>query len=145
MKINEPKTPYAKHYDPSEDPSDEDEPIEGGPLARAGARERSTGGRKFDDDIPGLSLGDPEEEIPQDETSKKEKAVHVDASGAPVGHEEEVGLTPEEREKHRKFEEMRKKHYEMKDVAQLLGNPDELPEDEDEEMGGVPRVPNGSA
>jgi protein phosphatase inhibitor 2 len=43
----------------------------------------------------------------------------------------------EEREKHRKFEELRKKHYEMKNVKDLLGHPDD---DEDEEM---PTRPNG--
>ncbi|KAI2474661.1 IPP-2 domain containing protein [Pyrenophora tritici-repentis] len=39
--------------------------------------------------------------------------------------------TQEEVEKHRKFEELRKKHYEMKNVKDLLGHPED--EDEDEE------------
>jgi protein phosphatase inhibitor 2 len=30
-------------------------------------------------------------------------------------------MTPEEREKHEKFELLRKKHYEMKNVKDLLG------------------------
>ena len=30
-------------------------------------------------------------------------------------------MTAEEREKHKKFEEMRRKHYEMKNVKNLLG------------------------
>ncbi|KAL8947561.1 MAG: hypothetical protein Q9183_007775, partial [Haloplaca sp. 2 TL-2023] len=53
---------------------------------------------------------------------KGEKQVVVD----PVrdgGHhgEENVGLSAEEREKHRRFEQRRKQHYEMKDVKDLLG------------------------
>jgi len=62
MKINEPKTPYARRYDPSEDPSDD---------------ERATGDDKMQvdhqgqdsimadiDDIPGLDLGEPVEVLP---------------------------------------------------------------------------------
>lgn len=158
MKINEPKTPYAKHYDPAEDPSeDEDmaEPIDPREIdmdrvdgvspiqkARHGKR-RHAGG---EDEIPGLSLGEPEEAVPDNEfgdvqTSKhhRPRAVHVDSSGS--GHdtdsEEYIGMTPEEREKHRKFEQMRKKHYEMKNVAALLGHPEELLEDDDDEDDGV--------
>jgi protein phosphatase inhibitor 2 len=57
-------------------------------------------------------------------------------------------MSPEEREKHRKFEQLRKRHYEMKNVAQLLGHPEELDDDDDEGEGNVPpmpRVPNGSS
>lgn len=151
MKITEPKTPYAKHYDPAEDPSDDDEDyLSGGPSKRQNTRP----GRE--DDIPGLSLGEPEETFPEDQTSpspRSEKSVHVEDESH-AGHDAEdelAGMSPEEREKHHKFEQLRKKHYEMKNVAQLLGHPETLPEDEedDEQTGrGAPRVPpmpNGSA
>lgn len=153
MKITEPKTPYAKHYDPAEDPSDDEEDY----LAKSGfSREASRASRE--DDIPGLSLGEPEEAVPEEATgapspARSEKSVHVEDDGS-VGHsaEEEVaGMSPEEREKHRKFEQHRKQHYEMKNVAQLLGHPEDLDdEDEDEEDAGVPpmppvpRIPNGT-
>lgn len=85
--------------------------------------------RAKEDEIPGLSLGEPEEAVP--ENDERERAVHV-------AGEQHVGLSTEEQEKHRKFEEMRKKHYEMKNVANLLGHPEELDVDEDgdEEMNG---------
>jgi len=138
MKIDEPKTPYAKHYDPTED-EDElrtldaqdiivDELDLKSPKASRGTKE---------DEIPGLSLGEPEEAVPEGE-EHREKAVHV-------AGEQHVGLSREEQEKHRKFEEMRKKHYEMKNVASLLGHPDAVDVevdgdedgDEDEEMNGT--------
>jgi protein phosphatase inhibitor 2 len=148
MKITEPKTPYAKHYDPAEDPSDDEDP-----LADAGSRLKDSRPSR-EDDIPGLSLGEPEEAIPEAgaPSPRSEKSVHVDDESS-IGHDAEedlAGMSPEEREKHRKFEQLRKRHYEMKNVAQLLGHPDDLPEDEDEDdnvppMPQVPQVPNGSA
>jgi protein phosphatase inhibitor 2 len=184
MKITEPKTPYAKHYDPAEDPSDDDEMEEAGSapatagsaaadgmdVETAGAK-RKASRRAAEDDIPGLSLGEPEEALPQasetGEASEKAsagsaaaagKSVHVDDESV-VGHaspdDEDfnaLGLTPEEREKHRRFEEARKRHYEMRNVAQLLGHPESIPDDEDDEdddappsVPPVPRLPNGSA
>lgn len=158
MKITEPKTPYAKHYDPAEDPSDDEEAEEegaGGVGGAAAGRKAQRAGAE--DDIPGLSLGEPEEEIPERPSppsrSSSEKTVHVDQkSVTPSAEEEVLGLTPEEKEKHRKFEEMRKKHYEMKSVAHILGHAEAIPDDEDEdddeddddeeEAGnGVPPVP----
>ncbi|KAK3484586.1 hypothetical protein B0T13DRAFT_529999 [Neurospora crassa] len=179
MKIDEPKTPYAKHYDPAEDPSDDDEEevpeaidpnkidmdrVDGlSPLPRHNKRRHGN----IDDEIPGLSLGEPEEAVPEagfpfgkgaiahsedGGSPKRPRAVHVDSNGS--GHDpddELVGLSAEEREKHRKFEEMRKKHYEMKSVASLLGHPENLEdedEDEDEEVPEVPALPtrsNGSS
>lgn len=148
MKITEPKTPYAKHYDPAEDPSDDDED----PMADS-SHSRQAPRPGHEDDIPGLSLGEPEEAIPEEAASapspaRSEKSVHVDDES--IGHnpdEELAGLSPEEREKHRKFEQLRKRHYEMKNVAQLLGHPEDMDEDEDDDSAPppMPRVPNGSA
>ncbi|CZR56514.1 related to Glc8 protein [Phialocephala subalpina] len=142
MKIDEPKTPYAKHYDPTEDEDemrmlDTDEiVVDELDKARQGRSPKSS--RAKEEEIPGLSLGEPEEAVPEhelDEHARKEKAVHV-------AGEEHVGLSQEEREKHKKFEEMRKKHYEMKNVASMLGHPedlDQLDDDGDEEMNGNAR------
>ncbi|RFU31527.1 hypothetical protein B7463_g4814, partial [Scytalidium lignicola] len=136
MKIDEPKTPFVKHYDPTED-DEEIRRLNKDELEQA----HSPRGSK-EDEIPGLELGEPEEEIPEvsyddddDEHARRkaEKAVHVDS-----GYDEHVGMSAEEREKHRKFEEMRKKHYQMKEVAGLLGHPEEidaLVADDDDENG----------
>jgi len=134
MKIDEPKTPYAKHYDPAED-EEEVRAIDADEImvdelemekARMG-RSPGKSAKAREDDIPGLSLGEPEEAVPEHEYDESGKKVHV-------AGEEHVGLSKEEQEKHRKFEEMRKKHYEMKNVASLLGHPEDLDamvEDED--------------
>lgn len=137
MKIDEPKTPYAKQYDPAED-EEEIEMIDADELMvdeldKARGARRQSGDRSKEDDIPGLSLGEPEEAIPEKEFGDgepKKRAVHVNG-------EEHVGLSAEEQEKHRKFEEMRKKHYEMKNVANMLGHPEDL--DDDDEMNGTAR------
>ncbi|KAL1897015.1 hypothetical protein Sste5346_004218 [Sporothrix stenoceras] len=146
MKIDEPKTPYAKHYDPAEDPSDDDEPLDGttngGYFSRAD-REGS---------IPGLSLGEPEEEVPEGEFApprQRTPKVHVDDSehgsvhGGSVhdGDDPMAGMSAEEREKHLKFEALRKKHYEMRNVARFLGHSEEIEDmadadDDDDEEGG---------
>ncbi|KKY32436.1 putative glc8 protein [Diaporthe ampelina] len=92
MKITEPKTPYAKHYDPTEDPSDDDDiNAPGGGSGVIGSRKRKEGGHHGkghnEDDIPGLSLGEPEEavpDVPADEVELKRQhrgsgsAVHID-------------------------------------------------------------------
>lgn len=127
MKINEPKTPWAQNYDPAEDQSgDEDAEMK---------------------DIPGLSLGEPEEAVPETEVRQRSASkVHVKETGE--GHDADedsmVGMSAEEREKHRKFEKLRKSHYNMENVAHLLGHPEEIDrmaeEEDDEAVPPVPRV-----
>lgn len=140
MKIDEPKTPYAKHYDPSEDPSD-DEDGTGEPTDRA----------RSPDDIPGLSLGEPEEPIPEPVLERprgmKKRSVskvHVDDTSSGHDDDEIANLSEEDKQKHRRFEEMRKKHYEMKDVAHLLGHPEMVPDVEDDDVPPLPPA-NGNA
>lgn len=149
MKINEPKTPYAKHYDPAEDEEeirtldaddivvDELDKVQGSSTHSPQSR------RAKDDEIPGLSLGEPEEAVPDVDRDRnlqmrdaEEKKVHV-AGGGDVGGDAEVGqMTEEERRKHERFEILRRKHYDMANVAGLLGHPEDIEADDDEEMEG---------
>jgi len=128
MKIDEPKTPYAAHYDPAED--DEDA---GGIDPNAlvvdeldkvkGEGSGSTHTKAKTDDIPGLDIGEPEMEDLDTKDSEGERRVIVDQMDVDGAHhgEDMEDMSKEEREKHRKFEEMRKKHYEMRNVKGLLG------------------------
>ena len=98
------------------------------------AREGRTAKRTKEAEIPGLDIGEPEEDVEftgKDESEriersesagglgrsgslKGEKTVVVDAEAPDgKGHDGTV--------RHKDFEEMRKKHYEMKDVKGLLG------------------------
>ena len=78
---------------------------------------------------------------------RKQSKVHVSDEDATPQHDAEndyIGLTPEEREKHRKFEELRKKHYEMRGVARFLGHPEDLDDIvDDEEPPEMPTI-NGA-
>ncbi|KAF2403043.1 hypothetical protein EJ06DRAFT_506200 [Trichodelitschia bisporula] len=139
MKITEPKTPYAKQYDPTEDEEEistlnvEDLVVD--ELDKAGGKKSSR-----EDDIPGLDLGESELALPAEHihTPESEKRVIVDVDtemgDVDARHGEEwAHMTEEEREKHRKFEEMRKKHYEMKNVKNLLGHLEDLDDDDDDD------------
>ena len=141
MKINEPKTPYAKRYDPTEDEEEvhqldaQELMVDELDAARELPNDKNKSKLGRTSDIPGLELGEPAEELPEQpaeesegsvtmkrSNSGREKQVVVDKPEEGHGHgEDEVGMSGEELEKHRRFEERRKKHYEMKDVKGLLG------------------------
>lgn len=146
MKITEPKTPYARQYDPSEDEAE----ISALNADELMVDELDTKKKKpslKEDDIPGLDLGEPELDDPKVHTPDGDKRVMVEPDFQDQGHhgEETEDMTPEEREKHRKFEEMRKKHYEMKNVKNLLGHPQDADEDDEEGLPALPGSGSGSA
>jgi protein phosphatase inhibitor 2 len=133
MKIDEPKTPYAKHYDPAEDEEELAHTIDADDIVvdeldkAHASNQRSSRQQAREEEIPGLSLGEPEEAVPEHDTAedggkmertgsnRSDKAVHVDPRAAAA--EANVGLSAEELEKHKKFEEMRKKHYEVRSFS----------------------------
>jgi protein phosphatase inhibitor 2 len=123
MKIDEPKTPYVKQYDPAED-EDEVEMLDAEQL-KVDELDGKPKRKPKVDDIPDFDLGEPELRARgESQTPESEKRVMVeeDANGDEGYHGELLpNATEEEREKHRKFEEMRKKHYEMRNVKDLLG------------------------
>jgi protein phosphatase inhibitor 2 len=125
MKITEPKTPYAKQYDPAED-VEEMTRLDADSLVVDEMDAKNLNSNRLED-IPGLDIGEPEMDAAQlnDELPESEKRVVVDMEKTEedAGHHgEDMGnLSEEERAKHRKFEEMRRKHYEMKDIKSLLG------------------------
>jgi len=148
MKITEPKTPYARQYDPLEDEEElttlnaEELVVDELDLAKRQKKPRM-------DDIPDFDLGEPELEAGASHTPDSEKRVivdvDVDAEGDGGHHGEEfLHMTPEELAKHRKFEELRRKHYEMKNVKNLLGHPEDLDDEDDGQPVPLPAVlPNG--
>ncbi|OJJ79597.1 PP1-complex regulatory subunit GLC8 [Aspergillus glaucus CBS 516.65] len=163
MKIDEPKTPFAPQYDPAEDEeemqmAEAEESLIDAQDVRVDELER---GKKVvqkrpvaEEEIPELELGEAEESHPAGDEEERivrerrashdgEKHVVVGGEGADGG--DGVGdelLSPEEaEEKHRKFEERRKRHYEMRNVKEILAHPeelDEMDEDEDEDEQPIP-------
>jgi protein phosphatase inhibitor 2 len=131
MKIDEPKTPYAKRYDPEEDDEEmrtldaQDLQVDELDKLREGRREA---------EIPGLDIGEPEEDVnyvgrdEDDRIQRSDSGSGLGRSGSVKG-EKTVVVDPEAPDgkghdgiiRHKDFEEMRKKHYEMKDVKGLLG------------------------
>ncbi|KAJ5609465.1 hypothetical protein N7528_010032 [Penicillium herquei] len=170
MKIDEPKTPYAPHYDPTQD--DEEMRLEEAKESLIDAQDivvdeldRAKGHHKkgvSEEDIPDLELGEPEEaqatgeQLTEDprifrqrsmstESQKQEKHVHVgsDANGEDaVPGDDGLMSTEEAKEKHRLFERQRKRHYEMNNIKDLLAHPENLDEmEEDEDEPAPPAVP----
>jgi protein phosphatase inhibitor 2 len=139
MKITEPKTPYQYGGGAMEDDEEEDVAID--PryvnVDEMDMQKNKSMRKARESDIPGLDIGEPEEEsFPNtgqenarithagsgslSRDGSKEKHVHV--GGADEGLNEQVGMpTREEQEKHRHFEDQRRKHYEMSNVKNLLG------------------------
>ncbi|EEH05415.1 conserved hypothetical protein [Histoplasma capsulatum G186AR] len=171
MKIDEPKTPYAPHYNPDDDEDDTDMEmgIDTDDLAVDELdmyRTRKHGVR--DDDIPGLELGELEEsgwvEGPPSGSGRitRDNRRMSDGSSGRPGKHVVVGEdgsaddraadhhSPEAGEKHRDFEEKRRKHYEMSMVKGLLGHPEDIDalagDDDDDESNEqpppMPKIPN---
>ncbi|KAK3686919.1 hypothetical protein LTR37_019317 [Vermiconidia calcicola] len=146
MKIDEPKTPYASRYDPMEDEEEisginaQELAVDELDMEKGGKHnppQQSKRGPK-DGDIPGLDLGEPEMEPVARKESDGDRQVIIDSDDMDVdgvGHhgEGEEDMSAAEKAKHRKFEQMRRKHYEMHNVKNLLGHTEELDEDDDGE------------
>ena len=145
MKINEPKTPYAKRYEPEEDEEEmrtldaQDLKVDELDQVREGRRSQRT----RDAEIPGLDIGEPEEDVSwtggiEDDRIERTRSASGSAersgsgslgrSGSVKGEKSVVvddeapdGKGHDGNIRHKDFEEMRKKHYEMKDIKGLLG------------------------
>lgn len=154
MKIDEPKTPYVPHYNPDDEDDDETGVGEGGAAGidtddiavdeldlykgggGGGKKKKKKGG--FEEDIPDLELGEPEETVSEGARAGEAdrilrvRSLSAGSSGKGGGDRHVVmgqggGLDSDrmsvdgEEEKHHEFEEKRKKHYEMTNVKDLLG------------------------
>ncbi|PYH98380.1 hypothetical protein BO71DRAFT_395334 [Aspergillus ellipticus CBS 707.79] len=157
MKIDEPKTPYAPQYDPAEDEEElegEDSLIDAQGVVVDELDKTRKAPRKgmAEDDIPELELGEPEEAMNTDahmtggdrivrerslSNDSHRSAKHVvvgagEANGEPESGDDTLMTAGEAEAKHRQFEQHRKKHYEMRNIKELLAHPENL--DEDDEM-----------
>ena len=134
MKITEPKTPF-EYGNNAMDEEEEEENVSIDPRfvhvdEVEMANKKRQPKKPRESDIPDMSLGDPEDETagagPDDErivrqsslSRESSKDKHVSVSG---GRDMPGMPTPEDQEKHHAFEEQRKKHYEMRNVKDMLG------------------------
>jgi len=134
MKITEPKTPF-EYGNTAMDDVDDEEDVSIDPryvdVDEVDMAKKNKAGKKArESDIPGLELGEPEDEnagadLDNDRIERrtslhrensKDKHVNMD------GYNEQPGMpSTEDQAKHRQFEEQRKKHYEMRNVKGMLG------------------------
>jgi len=125
MKIDEPKTPYVKQYDPAEDAEEiaalDAEGLDVDELDMAKSRRGGRGTKS--DSIPSLDIGEPEEPVERTVSDGEKRVIVEDGYGETNGHGEEFdeNMTDEEKRKHREFEARRKRHYEMSNIKDLLG------------------------
>ncbi|RMZ89903.1 hypothetical protein DV736_g2879, partial [Chaetothyriales sp. CBS 134916] len=156
MKITEPKTPY-QYGTGAPDEEDEEEDVAIDPrfvnVDEVDLAHKKAIKTTRESDIPGLDIGEPEDDLAQEGGVENDRIVrsgslsrenskekHASLSGE---FSDQVGMpTREEQEKHRKFEEQRKKHYEMKDIKGLLGHPENMDEDDDDSTpSSIPALP----
>lgn len=127
----DPKTPFVKGYDPASDLDLELAEQEAGvlispqnikvdeldtdvPVPRLKRRVTP------DMNIPDLDIGEPKERVEDFEHDHHKHATVVVEKEGRHDPEEQREEAAEELEKHRRFEERRKAHYEMKNAASLL-------------------------
>ncbi len=141
MKITEPKTPYQHGDQGAMEEDEEEEDVAIDPryvnVDEFDLAKNKSMRKPRESEIPGLDIGEPEDEFAQEPGQENARVLrsgsgslsrgssnekHVSVSGDDEGFQEGVGMpTREEQEKHRHFEEQRKKHYEMRDVKGMLG------------------------
>lgn len=126
MKIDEPKTPWVKQYDPMEDVEEsatiDTDNLVVDELDKAQGRKASGAGTTRES-IPDLDIGEPEEDTLDRAQSDGEKSVMIEQNSdhGSHGEEQEQDMSREELRKHRDFEDRRKRHYEMHNVKDMLG------------------------
>lgn len=94
MKITEPKTPYTRQYDAST--SFDDETMDS---------DQESLNKQNNNDIPTFDLGEPQEKMPV-------LLKQVVVKEAKLEKDNKTMQTPEDQQQRRRFEMMRKKHYE---------------------------------
>ncbi|KAK9461128.1 uncharacterized protein V1516DRAFT_336896 [Lipomyces oligophaga] len=138
MKITEPKTPFAQSVDPSELVDYSDSEIEGMTLNGINGHRK----RRVSEEVPELDLGDPEEPIDSGIDTMNngrilKENIEPDLGAGKESTESEAGQGSEEmeteEERHRRFADMRKKHYEMKGALELAHQLTAKVDDEEEE------------
>lgn len=134
MKITEPKTPFEYGMGNVMD-EDEEEDVSIDPrfvnVDEIEMAKKKSSKKARESDIPGLELGEPEYE-PESTDAENERIIRQGSLSRESSKEKHVALgehgnaapgmpSLEDQEKHRHFEEQRKKHYEMRNVKDMLG------------------------